>query len=207
MEQPSRGYKQNLKPIKPIIKMKKLFTLLFAAGIATGAFATDEDKVVSIRQTEAKKVAVTYTAVPQGTVIVKITDSEDRLVMRDKINKEEAFAKRYDLNALPEGTYSVEVLDESGVLRTATFDTFVTEAPAVFSRVSKMADNKYRLLVSNLEAKEVLVSIYDGGHLIHTERIDNPQGLHKIYSIAKPSENITFKVSTASGFETYVSSL
>jgi flagellar hook assembly protein FlgD len=206
MEQPSRGYTKNRKPIKPIIKMKKLFTLLFAAGIATGAFATDQDKVVSIRQTEAKKVAISYSAIPNGTVIVKITDSQERLVMRDKINKEEAFAKRYDLNALPEGTYQVEVTDESGVLRTASFDTFVAEKPAVFSRVSKMGDNKYRLLVSNLEAKEVLVSIYDGDHLVYSERIDNPQGLHKIYDIAKPSGNITFKVSTASGFESYVSS-
>lgn len=186
--------------------MKKLFTLLFAAGIATGAFATDKDKVVSIRQTEAKKVAVSYSAVPQGTVIVKITDADNRLVMRDKINKEAAFAKRYDLNALPEGTYEVEVMDESGVLRTASFDTFVAEAPAVFSRVSKMADNKYRLLVSNLEAKEVSVTIFDGDHMIHTERIDNPQGLHKIYDIAQPNGNITFKVSTDSGFESYVSS-
>lgn len=206
MEQPSRGYKKNQKPIKPIIKMKKLLTLLFAAGIATGAFATDQDKVVTIRQTEAKKVAVSYSAVPNGTVVVKITDSDDRLVMRDKINKEEAFAKRYDLNALPEGTYSVEVLDESGVLRTASFDTFVAEAPVVFSRVSRMGENKYRLLVSNLEAKEIMVSIYDGENVIHTERIDNPQGLHKIYDIAKPSGNITFKVSTASGFESFVSS-
>ncbi|MEN2283298.1 hypothetical protein AAGF08_14230 [Algoriphagus sp. SE2] len=186
--------------------MKKLFTLLFAAGIATGAFAADQDKTVVIRQTEAKKVAVSYSAVPNGTVVVKITDADDRLVMRDKINKEEAFAKKYDLNALPEGTYSVEVLDESGVLRTATFDTFVAEAPAVFSRVSKMGENKYRLLVSNLDAKEVLVSIYDGDNVIHTERIDNPQGLHKIYDITQPSGNISFKVSTASGFESFVSS-
>ena len=187
--------------------MKKLFTLLFAAGLATGAFATDEDKVVNIRQTEAKKVAVTYTAVPQGTVIVKITDGNDRLVMRDRINKEAAFAKRYDLNALPEGVYSVEVLDESGTRRTATFDTFVAETPAVFSRVSKMGSDKYRLLVSNLEAKEVMVSIYDGEHLIHSEVIENPQGLHKIYSIATPDGNISFKVSTAGGFESYVTSL
>jgi len=180
--------------------------MLFAAGIATGAFATDQDNVVRIRQTEAKKVAVSYSATSNGPVIVKITDSEERLVMRDKINKEGAFVKRYDLNALPEGTYQVEVIDESGVIRTESFDTFVAEVPAVFSRVSKLGDTKYRLLVSNLKSKEVLVTIYDDEHLIHTERIDNPQGLHKVYDISKPSGIITFKVSTASGFESYVSS-
>lgn len=197
-----------LNLFKPIIKMKKLFTLLFVAGIAAGAFAKTEVAAVIIRKTEATKVAVSFNEAPQGTVIVKITDSEDRLILRDKITKDVAFAKKYDLKALPQGSYSVEVIDESGVLRTATFNNFVTEAPTVFSRVSPMGDNKYRLLVSNLDAKDIEVMIYDGDKLIHTEKIDNPQGLHKIYSFDKVSgAGINFKVKTASGFEGYVTSL
>ncbi len=189
--------------------MRKLFSTLFVAGIAAGAFANNEGKSVEIRQTETAKVAVAFNAVPQGTVIVKITDDQDRLILRDRITKTEAFSKKYDLNALPEGMYEVEVMDQSGILRTASFDTHAAEiAPAVFSRVSDMGDNKYRLLVSSLEAKEVEVSIYDGGKLIHTEKIENPQGLHKIFTIEKPSsEGISFKVKTASGFESYVTSL
>lgn len=189
--------------------MRKLFSTLFVAGIAAGAFAQPDGKSVEIRQTETAKVAVAFNAVPQGIVIVKITDDQDRLIMRDRISKTEAFAKKYDLNALPQGKYEIEVTDQTGVLRSASFDThFALAAPAVFSRVSDLGDNKYRLLVSSLEAKEVEVSIYDGGKLIHTEMIDNPQGLHKIYTISKPSaEGISFKVKTASGFETYVTSL
>jgi hypothetical protein len=189
--------------------MRKLLSTLFVAGIATAAFANNDVKSVKIRQTETAKVAVAFHAVPQGTVVVKISDDQDRLILRDRITKTESFAKKYDLNALPEGTYEVEVTDESGVLSTASFDTHAVEvAPAVFSRVSDLGDNKYRLLVSNLDAKEVEVSIYDGNNLIHTEKIDNPQGLHKIYTITKPSaEGISFKVKTASGFESYVTSL
>ncbi|MEP0711268.1 hypothetical protein [Algoriphagus sp.] len=188
--------------------MKKLFTLLFVAGIAAGAFAKSEETTVLIRKTETTKVAISFNEAPQGTVIVKITDSEDRLVMRDRISKEEAFAKKYDLKALPQGNYSVEVTDESGVLRTASFNNFVTETPSVFSRVTEMGDDKYRLLVSNMQSKEVEVLIFDGDKLIHTEKIDNPQGLHKIYTFNRVSEaGISFKVKTASGFEGYVTSL
>ena len=188
--------------------MKKLFTLLFVAGIAAGAFAKAEGTAVVIRKTETTKVAVAFNEAPQGIVIVKITDAEDRLILRDRINKTEAFAKKYDLKALPQGAYSIEVMDESGVLSTASFNNFVTEAPTVFSRVSPMGDNKYRLLVSNLDAKDIEVMIYDGDKLIHTEKIDNPQGLHKIYSFDKVSgAGINFKVKTASGFESYVTSL
>ncbi|WP_051315996.1 hypothetical protein [Algoriphagus vanfongensis] len=187
--------------------MKKLLTLLFVAGMAAGAFATGTEKTVEIRQSEPTKVTVAVSEAPQGTVIVKITDNENRLVLRDRIVKEEAFAKRYDLTALPKGTYSVEVLDQSGVLRTATFENYVAEAPTVYSRVSKISDNQYRLLVSNLDAKDITVSIFDGDHLIHTEKVNNPQGLHKIYSIKKPGANISFKVSTAEGFDRFVTAL
>lgn len=185
--------------------MRKFFSMLFVAGIATGAFAYNDEKSVEIRQTEPSKVTVAVATVPQGPVTVKITDAENRLVLRDRIIKTEAFAKRYDLNALPVGNYSIEVSDVNGTLRTASFNTEQKIKPAVFSKVTQMGENQYRLLVSNLEAKDVTVQIYDGDKLIHTELVDNPQGLHKVYTIEKPGfpDAISFKVTTSSGYEAY----
>lgn len=189
--------------------MKKLLSTLLIAGIASVAFANVDVKSVDIRQTETAKVAVAFHVVPQGTVFVRISDQQDRLILRDRINITDAFSKKYDLQELPEGFYVVEVSDESGVLNTETIDTRpVAIAPVVFSRVSDLGDNRYRLLVSNLDAKDIEVSIFDGNKLIHTEKVDNPQGLHKIYLITKPSlGGISFKVKTASGFEGFVTSL
>jgi len=190
--------------------MKNLFTMLFVAGIATGAFAagTDADETVKIKQTETAKVAVAFTEAPKGTVIVKISDDQDRLIMRDRINQTEAFAKKYDLKDLPRGTYLIQVIDQSGMISSASFENFKEVDPEVFSRVSKIEGNSYRLLVSNLDSKEVEVMIYDGEKMIHTEKIENPQGLHKIYTIENPGkEGISFKVKTASGFEKFVSTL
>lgn len=188
--------------------MKKFMTLLFVAGIATGAFAYNDEKSIEIRQTEPAKVMLAVVEAPTSALIVKIIDADNNLVLRDRISKNEAFAKRYDLNALPAGQYSLEVSDANGTLRTATFSTAVKSKPAVFSRVTEMGDNQYRLLVSNLEAKDVTVQIFDGDKLIHTELVDNPQGLHKVYTIAKPAYPgaISFKVTTSSGFQTYVAS-
>lgn len=183
--------------------------MLFVAGIATGAFAAESikaDETVQIKKTETAKVAVTFTEAPTGTVIVKISDSQDRLIMRDRISQSEAFVKNYDLERLPEGTYSIEVLDQSGLISTASVENFMTVKPEVFSRVARMDNNSYRLLVSSLDAQEVEVVIYDGDKVIYTEMIDNPQGLHKIYNIKKAgNDGISFKVKTASGFEKYVS--
>lgn len=187
--------------------MKKLLTMLFVAGMATGAFAAETEKSVEIIHSDPAKVTVAMTEAPSSAVIVKIKDSENRLVLRDRINKSEAFAKRYDLNALPKGTYSVEVTDQSGVLRTASFQNFVAEKPSVYSRVSKMEENKYRLLVSNLADQAFTVSIYDGNNLIHSEKIDDAKGLHKIYNIEKPGAAISFQVTTEGGFNKYLSAL
>lgn len=190
--------------------MKNLFTMLFVAGIATGAFAADTkaDETVQITQIEISKVAVAFTAAPKGTVIVKISDSQDRLIMRDRINQEGTFAKKYDLRELPAGTYSIQVSDQSGLISSASVDNFVEVQPEVFSRVSVLEDNTYRLVVSSLGAQAVEVVIYDGNNIIYTEMIDNPQGLHKIYKIEQAGEDgISFKVKTASGFQKFVSVL
>lgn len=187
--------------------MKKLFTLLFAAGIAAGATAQTSESV-TIKKAETAKVSIAFREAPTSTVFVKITDAHNHLILRDRISSKDTFAKKYDLSALPDGSYGVEVSDNSGLLSSATFENFVETDPVVFSRVSKIKDNTYRLLVSNLDQDEVDIMIYDGGKLIHTERINDPQGMHKIFTIKQPSSGgISFKVKTASGFEGYVSSL
>jgi len=188
--------------------MRKLMTMLFVAGIASGAFASNDEKTVEIRQTEPTKVMVAVVEAPQGPLTVKITDAQNHLVLRDRISKTEAFAKRYDLNALPVGKYSIEVSDVNGTLRTATVNTEVKTKPEVFSKVTAVGANQYRLVVANLKAQDVTVQIFDGDKLIHTEVVDNPQGLHKVYTINKPGfpDAISFKVSTANGFSAYVAS-
>ncbi|GMQ28837.1 hypothetical protein Aconfl_14800 [Algoriphagus confluentis] len=182
--------------------------MLFVAGIVTGAFAYNEEKPVEIRQTEPSKVLVAFKEAPQGPIVVKIMDEQNQLVLRDRITKTEAFAKRYDLNALPEGKYQIQVADAFGNLSSSTVNTTVVSKPEVYSRVTAMGPNQFRLLVSSLEAKEVTVQIFDGNELIHSEVVENPQGLHKVYTISKPAypEAISFKVSTAGGFTAYVAS-
>ena len=183
--------------------------MLFAAGIATGAFAKNDEKSVEIRQTEPTKVMIAVASAPEGVLTVKITDADNHLVLRDRITKTEAFAKRYDLNALPAGDYSIEVSYAKGTLTTAPYNTEVITKPLVFTRVTEMGGNQYRLLVANMDSTEVTVAIYDGDKMIHSEVIDNPQGLHKIYTISKPNspEGISFKVSAANGFEAYATSV
>lgn len=203
-QQSNRERPIEIKTYTNQLEMKKLFTLLLTAGIAVGAFAQTEK--VSIKQTATTKVAVLTTEIPEGAIVVKIKNEAGDLILRDRILKTEKFTKSYDLANLEKGTFIIEVSGATGTLASSQVENFIAEKPAVFSRLSKMDDNTFRLLVSNLDSKNVEVLIYDGGRLIHTETVDNPQGLHKIFKVEQPSaEGISFKVKTASGFEGYVS--
>ena len=190
-----------LKTIK-MEKMKKLFTLLLTAGIAVGAYAQEK---VSIKQTEANKVAVMVDEAANETLTLKITDASGDVVLRNRIAQGQTFAQSYNLEGMPVGIYTVSLTGQGGILTSARVENTVAMDQEVFSRVSKVDENSYRLVVSSLDAKDVQVKIYDGGELIHTETVDNPQGLHKIFTVNRPSvDGVSFKVETASGFETYV---
>lgn len=184
--------------------MKNLFTLLLTAGIAVGALA-QESSHVQIRQIETSKVAIAMNEVPAGPMIVKIKNEAGDLILRDRIAKSEKFIKTYDLSQIAEGNFDIEVMGQDGTMATTSVSNFVVEKPAVFGRVSKMENNTYRLLVSSMEARDVKVLIYDGGKLIHTETVDNPQGLHKIFKVERESAaGVSFKVETASGYQGYI---
>ena len=185
--------------------MKKFFVLLLTAGIAGGAFAQEATKV-SIKQIGSSKVAVASTSEAQGSMIVRIMDQDGDLIFRDRIAKRDGFKKVYDLSQIEEGQFDVEVSGQNVEFATANVSNFAEPKPVVYSRVSQLEDNTYRLLVSAPEEEEIKVLIYDGGKLIHTEMVLNPQGLHKIFKVERASENgVSFKVETASGFEGYVS--
>lgn len=179
--------------------------MLFVAGLTFGAFANNENPSVEIRQTEASKFVVSVPTAPQGKVIVRILDEENRLILRDQITTSEAFAKKYNLTALPVGTYSVEVSDAKGTLRTAKVSTEIKKSSPVYAQATQLAKNKYRLVVSSLATTDVQVQIFDGDQLIHAENVDHPQGLHKIYSIknSRFSEAISFKLITNNNQVTY----
>ncbi len=185
--------------------MKKFFIMLLAAGIAGGAFA-QEATTVSIRKVGSSKVAVSSSEEVKGAMIVRIKDEQGDLIFRDRISKSDSYKKLYDLSQVERGTFNVEVVDQKGALATATVSNIEEVRPLVYSRVSQMENDTYRLLVSAPEEEELKVLIFDGGKLIHTEMVLSAQGLHKIYKVKRASEDgISFKIETASGFEEYVS--
>jgi len=185
--------------------MKKFLVLLLTAGIAGGAFAQDATKL-SIKKVGINKVAVASADEAEGSMIVRIMDQNGDLIYRDRIAEHDGYKKIYDLSQIEEGKFDIQVTGQSGEFTSATVSNYIETEPLVYSRVSQLEDNTFKLLISaHQEEEEIKVLIFDGGRLIHSEMVLDPQGLHKVYKVERPSgEGITFKVETASGFEEYV---
>lgn len=189
--------------------MKTLIAMLIALGISTSTFATERTtdtpvkSAVSIRKVEDSKVQLLYGLVPNGTVLVKIYDESNTLVQKDRIFKKEAFAKYYDFSLLSPAKYNIEVLENNQIVDKFELDLRAKSAePVIYSKVEKVANNQYKLLVNSLLPTDLSIMVYENGHLVHAENIDNVNGFHKLYTFARfsPGANVEFVVKTQDGF-------
>jgi hypothetical protein len=190
--------------------MKKLvMSMIIACVVSVNAFAEvtgsadPERAMVSLRKVDGKKVQLIYGEIPDGTITVKIYDSKNTLVQRDKIFSKEAFAKYYDFSRLEPANFTVEVYDNQGIVDQIKLVMLEeSEAPVVYSKVEKVEGNKYRLLVNALLPSDLTVSIYENDRLIHEETLENSIGFQKFYNIAQKvsGSKVEFFVKSNNGF-------
>lgn len=182
--------------------MKKLILSLLTTGLVFGAFAQDG---ILIKKVNTSQVAILVENAEDEVMTLKVTNDEGRQILRDRIISNEKFGQIYDLSALPEGIYSFRVNGRKSTVASASFQNYEISVPEVVSRLSKVGDNSFRLRLSSLEAEDIIVKIFDRGELIHTEKVNNAQGLHKIYKVKSASpEEVSFKVETSTGYSTYI---
>ncbi|MDN3204930.1 hypothetical protein [Algoriphagus sediminis] len=176
--------------------MKNLITLLLTLGIVTGAMATEK---IHIQKTADDKVIVALNEPASETLQIKMSNKDGEVVLRDRIVKGQTFAAKLNLEPLPYGTYNVEIIGDNGIVKNSKVNFTDSSQRDIYSRVTKIDENSFRLLVSTLTASNVKVSIYDQDKLIHSETVSNPQGLHKIYTVEGPSDSgVSFKVESLS---------
>ncbi|TVP53075.1 MAG: hypothetical protein EA341_01625 [Mongoliibacter sp.] len=189
--------------------MKTLIAMIVALGVFTNTFAekrSDETTVkspVSIRKVDDNKVQLLFGMVPNGSVLVKIYDESSKLVQKDRIYKNEAFAKYYDFSLLKGGKYNIEVLESNQIIEKFELDVRSNVAvPVIYSKVETVGDNKYKLLVNSLLPADLSILVYENGNLVHEESVNNVNGFQKLYSFVKfnPNANIEFVVQTQNGF-------
>lgn len=68
-------------------------------------------KAVNIQN---RVIKVLYTNTECCAVKVRLKDEKGTLILTDRIKEENGFMRPYNIEALPAGTYTVEVVDQTG---------------------------------------------------------------------------------------------
>ena len=143
---------------------------------------------------------VYYKSEQQTDVKVSILDSSDKVVFTEVLKKVEGFVRPYNFSNLPEGDYSIEIADKNGrQVEKVNHQNGSVEKLAHLLRVSG-SEGKYLLTVSNKEADDITVKIYDDSNNIiysHTEEIKGD--FAKLYNLEKFSGNFTFEITDRNG--------
>ncbi len=188
--------------------MKLIMASIVAIGVSVSAMANpigseDPKASVSLKKVEDSKIQLTYGAVPEGTVLVKIYDSRNFLIQNDRIAVKNAFTKKYDFSQMADEKFHMEVYDQNGLVEKLALDfTEKKVEPVIYSKLEKVEGGKYKLLVNALLPSDLSVSIYENGRLVHEEQLKEVQGFQKLYVFSKldPNSKLDFILRSEGGF-------
>lgn len=184
-------------------------TMILATGVSVSAMANSkgsekpEKATVSLRQVDENKIQLVSAVKDAGPLTVKIFDENKFLVQKDRIVSDKAFSKNYDFSKLKAGIYSVEVYENNMVLDQLVMDLTEDEkVPVVYSKLEKVENNKYKLLVNALLPSDLSVMVFENDRLVHEEKIHGSIGFQKLYKFERvnPTAKVEFYVRSSDGF-------
>lgn len=184
---------------------KKIVTLLLALMVTGSAvFANGIDNPSSASGVAVIKNGTTfklyYKATEQSNVRVSILDSDRKVVYTETIQHVDGFVRPYNISSLSNGEYTVEVADRSGVqIQKLTVAKENTEKLAHVFKVSG-EEGKFLLTVSNKEAGDLSVKIYDDANNVIYNQVEAAGAdFARIYNLKKYKGNFTFEVTDSNG--------
>lgn len=159
---------------------------------------TASDRMAVLRSGSTFKVF--YKGGSINNVTVNIYDSRGEKVLSDHVGKLENFMRPYNFSALPEGQYSIELIDNSGKLvESVEYRSGKIEKVANLIKMAK-GDSKYLLVVPS-KGKEVLhVKILDANGAVAYSAVENIDGdFAKVYDLKSLGNNFSFQITDNKG--------
>ena len=98
--------------------MKKIlkFGLVLVVALTTmNGHASTVDFTLDVKKEQGKKV--TFAVNKINIMNLSIYDADDKLIHSEKVDSKKDVSRTYDLNALPEGTYFLEVESDLTISR------------------------------------------------------------------------------------------
>ncbi len=167
--------------------MKKLtqislfaFALVFSqVGLLLANDHEGTNTLVSVRQikSEPKKAVISIANLPDDQqAFLKIRNEKGRVLHKEVINKQQAFARKYDFSALRSGEYTVEIRTKAGIV-TESFTLQPQQAtPLYFKPAIQVVPDMVKVAFINPMNTPVLIKMYDQvGKVIYKEEVSSQE--------------------------------
>jgi hypothetical protein len=154
-----------------------------------------------VAASKASVYNIYYTSVETGKVKISILNNENQLVFSEVLSNVASFMRPYNFSQLSEGQYTIVVEDKNG--KQVEQVNYSMNKVVSFISVKEVAnaENKYILNVTNNGTEEVLVKIYSGSALLHSQNVSVTGNFGLVYNLTKikSPEAISFSVTTSNG--------
>lgn len=185
--------------------MKHLLSLVLLVCSVSFSFSKNEAPVeapVSVKMVKEGKALLRYKTAPESPLVVKVYNSENRLVKAQRLFKSSSFAKYYDFTNLGPGSYTFEVIENGKPSKRIPFQYEINKnEPIAFSSLKISDKNRIKLQFNALEPTDLMIFAYENGKLIHEEKLSNISETERLYRLKgiSPTAELEIAIQTADG--------
>lgn len=180
--------------------------IVIGAGWATAQEASTSEMEASKKMPENVQVVtelnshykLVYPVKKTEQVRIRIYDSENHLLLSEKVENQEGFMKSYDFSNLSDGMYTINIQSPSGIISKEVFHRY-KKNDIDFSVERDPVNKSFRLVVSGVRKEPVYVDIMNEKNImIFEDTVDVGKSFSRTYRFkGRLPENILFRVSSA----------
>ena len=165
-------------------KLVKVFVLAAISLVATKSFANDSTAYApnfKVWSAESGKYNVLYRSATKESVKIKFLNEKRRVLYTEWVRSSKGFVKPFDLNQLPKGTYTIELVSNEQVLQESIKLYSAKELYDQMIQISELDEQKVKVDVDTKAGDEVDVFIMnDEGGVIYNESTSES----KVYNLS-----------------------
>jgi hypothetical protein len=182
--------------------MKNTLSLLVVLLVGSATFANSPDipKTNMAVLKNGTTIKLLYKGDQQSDVRVSIFNDENQVVFTEKIKNTNGFSRPYNFSELPEGNYSIRLIDNAGIAVEKVVVEKKAEQEKIMHLLRLPGTNKLLLSIPNNGAQDIYVTIYNQTNEVLYEGGQSIQGdFAQVYNLEKYEGSFTFVVSDNKG--------
>jgi len=180
-------------------KPLSLLAMLLIGGI-TCVNAFDNPSTTMAVLKNGSTFRLLYKGIKQSDVKVLILNDENQIVFSEKIKNTDGFARPYNFSELPEGNYSIQLKDQSGVRTETVNHHSKKESKKTMHLMRVPGTARYILSVPNKGASDLSIAIFNDLDEVMYRSEENISGdFARIYNLGSNAGNFRFVVTDSKG--------